>query len=461
MLNYFNFTKFRDKYLVTNDLGRYLFLTSEEFFAFTNEAVAPERELYQRLYDNYFIYEDQKQLFASVAGNALQEYKNYVFTPPSLHIFVVTKSCNQKCIYCQASTESGAQYNMDIETARRAVDIALTSPANDLTFEFQGGEPLMNYDTIHDIITYTNQNKGSKRVAYTLVSNLMYLTDEMIYFFGENGVNISTSLDGNEQVHNKNRPIPKQNALKILTEKIDMINRNGLTVSAIQTTTKFSLPYYKEIVDQYLELGIPSLFIRPLTALGYAKANWDKIGYSPEEFLEFYRNIMEYVIQCRKQGIDLTEGHASIFLKKILGRESVNYMELRSPCGGVFGQLAYYYNGDVYTCDEGRMLAEMGDQSFRLGNVYTNSYKEIVQNPICSLIGKSSCLESLPLCAECVYMPYCGVCPVINWSEHKNIYIQMKNNSRCKIYKGMQDFLFEKIYEDDENIMNILFSMMS
>ena len=460
MNNYFNFTKFKDKYLITNDLGRYLFLTTDEFKDFTESRIPLESDIYRQLYENYFVYEGRKQLFAYEAGNALQDYKNYVFSSPSLHIFVVTQNCNQKCIYCQASTKERQKANMDIETARNAVDVALSSPGYDLTFEFQGGEPLLNYEIIHFIIEYTNLNKGSKHISYTLVSNLVYLTEEMLDFFCENQVSISTSLDGNEYVHNKNRPIPGKNALNVLKDKIGMINRKGLSISAIQTTTKFSLPYYREIVEQYLELGIHSLFIRPLTALGYAKTNWKEIGYTAEEYLAFYRKLLDYVIQCQREGDYLTEGHASIFLKKILGRQSVNYMELRSPCGGVFGQLAYYYNGEVYTCDEGRMLAEMGDNSFRLGNVHHNTYNEIVQNPICSLIGKSSCLESLPLCSECVYMPYCGVCPVINWAEYNNVYSQVKNDNRCRIYKGIQDYLFEKLYENDEELNKILYSMM-
>lgn len=460
MFNYFNFTKFKDKYLITNDLGRYLFLNTDEFKDFCENRIPQESDLYRQLYENYFIYEGHKQLFAYEAGNALQDYKNYIFSAPSLHIFVVTKNCNQKCIYCQASTNEKQKADMDIATAQKAVDVALSSPGYNLTFEFQGGEPLLNYETIRFIVEYANMNKGSKRISYTLVSNLVYLTDEMLDFFCEHQVSINTSLDGNEYVHNKNRPIPGKNALSVLKDRIAMINRRKLSVSAIQTTTRFSLPYYKEIVDQYLELGIHSLFIRPLTALGYAKQNWEMIGYTPEEFLSFYREVLDYIIEYQREGIYLTEGHASIFLKKILGRQSVNYMELRSPCGGVFGQLAYYYNGEVYTCDEGRMLAEMGDNSFRLGNVCYNTYKEIVQNPICNLIGKSSCLESLPSCSECVYMPYCGVCPVINWNNYKNLYVQMKKDNRCRIYKGIQNYLFEKIYENDEQLNKILYSMM-
>ena len=53
-------------------------------------------------------------------------------------------------------------------------------------------------------------------------------------------------------------------------------------------------------------------------------------------------------------------------------------MELRSPCGAAMGQMAYYYNGNVYTCDEGRMLAEMGNSAFCLGSALKNDYNELM-----------------------------------------------------------------------------------
>lgn len=70
----------------------------------------------------------------------------------------------------------------------------------------------------------------------------------------------------------------------------------------------------------------------------------------------------------------------------------MNYMELRSPCGGAIGQLAYYYDGNIYTCDEGRMLAEMGNDSFKLGNV-NNTYKELMETGATKAMCISSCLE--------------------------------------------------------------------
>ena len=125
-----------------------------------------------------------------------------------------------------------------------------------------------------------------------------------------------------------------------------------------------------------------------MTPLGYAEKNWDKIGYSVEEFLDFYRHILEYILKLNQEGTFIAEGHARIFLNKIFNHDAGNYMELRSPCGGAIGQLAYYYNGKVYSCDEARMLAEMGDDSFCLGNVYEDQYNDLMATPACKVLAK-------------------------------------------------------------------------
>jgi len=130
-------------------------------------------------------------------------------------------------------------------------------------------------------------------------------------------------------------------------------------------------------------------------------------------------------------------------------------MDLRSPCGGAIGQLAYYYDGNIYTCDEGRMLAEMGNDSFKIGNVYENSYTELMQSDTTKAMCISSCTECLPYCRNCVYMPYCGTCPVINLAQDNNIFAKNPQEYRCKIYKEILNILFDYI-ENRPEVIEIL-----
>lgn len=451
-LNYFNFEEKNGNYLITNDIGKYSLLSKSQF----NKLIQRKKlnnETMEELTEKGFIFNINDEIFASKQALKLRRTKEYLLVPTTLHIFVVSKNCNFNCIYCQAGNlNSNEEFHMSKEVAKKSVDIALESPSRYLTFEFQGGEPLTNFETIKYIIEYSKGKCKNKIIEYNLVSNLTLLTNEMIDFFKENNVSICTSIDGNMELQNINRPYKGKNSYNETTNKLKKLKESQIKVNAIETTTKYNLNKSKELVDEYIKLGLDSIFIRPLTKLGKADENWDKIGYSSKEFLKFYKESINYIIKKNKEGIFLSEGHSCIFLRKILLNEPVNYMELRSPCGGAIGQIAYYYDGNIYTCDEGRMLSEMGDDSFKLGNVFDNDYTELMESDCTKTMCIASCLECLPYCNSCVYMPYCGVCPVINLAQDNNIFAQNPNEYRCEIYKGILDILFEYIENDPENI---------
>ena len=457
MLNYFNFKKFKDKYLITNDMGRYAFLNSREFENLLNEKYNENKELYKLLKQKYFVYDTSQIAFSQDAIYALRDCKNYLFKGTQLHIFVVTNACNLQCIYCQAQNGKKVPKGfMDIDTARKAVDVALQSPLSYLEFEFQGGEPLLNFEIIKYIVQYSKKKAKDKKINYSVVTNLTLLTEEMLHFFVENNIGISTSLDGDAYTHNMNRPFRiGGNTFSEVYNKICYLKEQGIYVGALQTTTHFSLNRFKEIVDTYVKLGMDSISIRALTPLGCANENWKKIGYTAEEFLDFYKKTLEYIIEVNKQGYIIKEGQASIFLMKILEGVSLNYMELRSPCGASIGQIAYYYDGNVYTCDEGRMLAEMGNPAFKLGSLKTDDYNTLMDSKVCKTACVASILESIPSCSDCVYQPYCGTCPVVNYALYKDIYEKYPGGYKCKIYKGILDIIFSILLDGDLTVENI------
>lgn len=128
--------------------------------------------------------------------------KQYLLRPTSLHIFVVTTDCNGDCIYCQAkSHQSGGGKYMTEKIAKNAVDIAISSPCQSMAFEFQGGEPLMNFDIIRYIVDYSS-SISDKDISYNIVSNLTLLNDEILEYITAHNITISTSLDGPAEVHN-------------------------------------------------------------------------------------------------------------------------------------------------------------------------------------------------------------------------------------------------------------------
>lgn len=456
-LNFFNFKQFKDKILLSNDMGQFIFVNQSEFKEIVAKKIEPESELYNSLIEKNIIYEENDAIYSNDSRYALREIKNHVNSATALHIFVVTTACNMSCIYCQANNgKETPNMFMTKEIAKKTIDLALESPETSLDFEFQGGEPLLNFEIIKYMVEYTEENKGSHTIRYNIVTNLTLITDEMLLFFKEHEFGISTSLDGPRELHNQNRKFRAgDGTYDTVVDSIKRIQSKGMHVGAIETTTKFSLDYPEELVQTYAKLGFDNVFIRPLTPLGKATVNWTEIGYTAEEFLVFYKKAVEEVIRINQTGQYMKESHAAILLKRMSG-DFVNYMELRSPCGAGIGQLAYYCDGNVFTCDEGRMLYEMGDDTFCLGNVEKNTYSEVINNSVCKTVCSASILESIPSCCDCVYQPYCGICPVVNYAATGDVLEKEPRSYRCKIYTGLLDYLFSKVLEDNTEVINIL-----
>lgn len=460
MINHFNFKQFTpNNMLITNDFGRYLFLDSDEFQHLLGEERQIPNRLTELLKQNWFLL-DPMDIYSDETTFALRYMKRYLFSATALHIFVVTNTCNLQCVYCQAQANKDHLNGfMTPEIGRKAVDLALQSPEEELTFEFQGGEPLRNFKTIKAIIEYADEKKGDRLIEYTIVSNLSLLTDEMLDFLIDHHVKINTSIDGPKELHDQNRvTVGGHGSYQYAMRGIERIRAKGQNPGAIQTTTRASLSYACEIVREYERLGLNGVFLRPLTPLGFAQAEWKRIGYKAEEFLNFYQTAFDEILKVNRDGKKFPELHARYFLKKILRGEPDNYMELRSPCGAGIGQLAYYYDGNIYTCDEARMVAEAGDNAFCLGNVLKDDYRSIITSRKCRATCAASVLEGIPGCSDCVYQPYCGVCPVINYAQNGDPFAKQARDYRCKIYGGILDFLFSLIHENDPEVMKILHS---
>lgn len=451
MINYFNFKKINNRVLITNDIGYHSLLSYEEFSALVQDKMDETCSKYTELVEKCFILPPHIFISSGNAAERLSLAKSYLRSSTSLHIFVLTNACNMHCKYCQAQSEKSEKYGyMTKEIAQKAVDIALQSPDPYLTFEMQGGEPLLNFDVLKYIVEYAEANKHDKRIVYSITTNGTLLSNDIIEFFAKYAISVSISLDGPQQVQEYNRPMNNgKSSFDFIRAIIPKLKEKNIFGGAVLTTTNYSLGYWREILDTYHNLGINDIFIRPLTPLGYAMDHWTAIGYSIDEFLRFYKKALDYIIEQNKNGIILREMHAMIFLRKILYQTAVNYMELRSPCGATIGQMAYYYDGNIYTCDEGRMIAQMGDDAFCLGNVFESNFSDLINCSTCKSVCRASILESLPVCADCVYLPYCGTCPATTYALEHSLLSRTNNNYRCQTYKGILDILFEHIIIPD------------
>ncbi|MBW1811774.1 MAG: His-Xaa-Ser system radical SAM maturase HxsB, partial [Deltaproteobacteria bacterium] len=349
-------------------------------------------------------------------------------------------------------------YDMTLDTAARVLDIIFESPSDDLTIEFQGGEPALNFEAIRFFVNeaYRRNEQIGKNLYFSLVSNLSALTQEQLDFLVDTGVMVCTSIDGPKQLHDRNRRFIKKSSYEEARQKTKAFEKaykqrkyspELAYVNALATVSRSSLKKPKEIVDEYVRLGHKVVHLRSLNPFGMGRKIWAKEGYSAEEFLEFYIEALDHIIELNKNGVEMMEKMASIMLTRILTDENPNYMDLRSPCGAGLGQLAYNHDGRVYTCDEGRMVGAMDDELFCIGNVHENDYGEIIRHPGVRSLCVASCIEGLPGCSDCAYVPYCGVCPVYNYIMEGDLVARCPSNDRCRIQKGILDALFIRLQE--------------
>jgi uncharacterized protein len=214
------------------------------------------------------------------------------------------------------------------------------------------------------------------------------------------------------------------------------------------TTTEPSLGRVREIIDCYLEHGLTNIFLRPLSPYGFAIKTKSYSAYDAERWLDFYREGLAYILELNRQGVEMTEYLSSVILKKVLTNRDPGYVDLTSPAGIGIGALVYNYDGSVYASDEGRMLAEMGDETFRLGHLTTDSYEEIMTSDALLAPLEESFAPSAPMCSDCAFEPFCGSDPVYHYATSGDFLGREPESDFCRRNTAIFKHLLE-LYESD------------
>lgn len=459
---FFRFREVGEHVVVTNLEGDWLVLRPDEFRAFATGRVDPASDLHARLSAHNFL---QSEYDVARAVERMRLRKSFLHHGPNLHLFVVTLRCNETCVYCHASRADLDRVDTDMsrETAEKCVDLVLQSTSPSVTIEFQGGEPLVNFPVVQHVVEYAREKNRAraKALEFTMVSNLSLLDDAKLAWLVANKVQICTSVDGPKAIHDKQRKLRSLSAWDAATGWIARINAEyaklGLDptlyhVEALLTTTRETLRHPREIVDTYVELGCRALFLRPVDPFGFAEKTRRVVEYPRAEYLAFYREAVDYMIELNLRGVEVLERYAAIFLTKILSGEDPNFLDIRSPGGAGIGQLAYNYDGRIFSSDEGRMLHEMGDSTFMLGDARTSRYRDIVGHPTVRAMSLASNLDQQPDCVNCAYQPYCGTQPEHNHKTLGTMFGRMRESSMCAVHKGIQDYLFQKLADGGEAV---------
>lgn len=444
--------------VLTNLSGEYLLLDESTLESFVHHKLDPTCEKYINLRAKHFLIDDESDVSKELLAIKLRTRYSNLSEFTSLHMFVVSLRCEHSCPYCQVSRQSDdkLKYDMSERVADKAIDLALRSPSRSIKIEFQGGEPLLNFSLIKYIVSQANLRKQNKNVSFVIATNLALINEEILQFCKVNQVQISTSLDGPKELHNKNRPRPGGDSYQKAIDGIKLC-RDYLgfdSVSALMTTTKASFGFVKEIINEYLQQDLPGIFLRPLSPYGFALKTKTFAAYDVQQWNDFYFEGLEYIIALNKAGIEFQEYYAATILGKIFTNQDPGYVDLMSPSGMGIAAIVYNYDGNVYPSDESRMLAEMGDSKFLLGNVLTNSYEELFLNDALLTPLEESFSYSVPMCNDCAFEDYCGADPVLHYGLHKDFIARKPESQFCNRNMSIFKYLISRM-ESDPFVKNL------
>ncbi len=446
--------------LLTNMVGEYHVVSGLAFEAFQLHRLDEEGLEYKDLRSKHFLLDSSNEIAINLLALKLRTKLSRLSDFTALHIFVTTLRCEHSCPYCQVSrqSEDKNRYDMTPEIADKAIDLVFQSPSPTLKIEFQGGEPLLNTEIIQYIVNRAKDiNREHRRqLDFVIATNLALVNDEILQFCKEHGIHISTSLDGPRDLHNKNRPRPGGDSYERTITGIQLVrDRLGKDqVSALMTTTSASLGSVKDIIDEYLANEFDGIFLRSLSPYGFAIKTKSFAAYSTEKWLDFYKEGLEYIIDLNRSGIWFQEYLASTILKKILTSQESGFVDLMNPAGIGIAAVVYNYDGSVYASDESRMLAEMGDYTFRLGNVLSDSYREIFMSSALLEALEESFASSSPMCTDCAFESYCGADPVYHHAIHKDFVGRKPESAFCKRNMTIIEYLIERM-ESDPYVMRL------
>jgi len=192
-----------------------------------------------------------------------------------------------------------------------------------------------------------------------------------------------------------------------------------------------------------------------ISPYGFAGRTGMSGAYEAAEWLNFYKKGLAYVLELNYNGMPFVEQYAAILLRKILTPFGTGFVDLQSPAGIGISGIIYNYDGWVYPSDESRMIAEMGDYTFRMGHLLRDSYEEIMMsggllNPLIESVA-----ESVPGCSDCGVLPYCGADPCRHYRTHGDFVGYKPTSGFCNKNMGVIKHLI-RLLEDDHRASRVL-----
>jgi len=333
--------------------------------------------------------------FAPIAGQ-LKEKTSGVVKALCLH---VAHTCNLNCSYCFASQGKyhGDRAVMSYEVGKQALDFLIENSKGrrNLEVDFFGGEPLMNFDVVKQLVAYarSREKECGKNFRFTLTTNGVLVDDDVIDFANREMSNVVLSLDGRKEVHDRFRVDHAGNGSweRIVPKFQQLVKARGGKNYYMRGTFTHANPDFLKDIETMLELGFTELSMEPVVC-----APDDPSALTAEDLpivLDQYEKLAELMLERHREGRPFTFYHYMIDLK---GGPCI-YKRV-SGCGSGTEYMAVTPWGDLYPCHQ-----FVGEEAFKLGDVFHG-----VTNPEVQKEFASCNVYSRPECADCWAKLYCS-----------------------------------------------------
>ena len=325
----------------------------------------------------------------------------------------IAHDCNLACRYCFAEEGEyhGRRAMMSYEVGKQALDFLIANSGNrkNLEVDFFGGEPLMNWKVVKDLVAYgrSQEKIHNKHFRFTLTTNGVLLNDEIMEFANKEMDNVVLSIDGRREVHDFMRPFRKgAGSYDLVVPKFQKFadSRGQKKYYARGTFTRHNLDFSKDVLH-LADLGFEQISVEPVVAdekEEYA-LQWEDVPKICEE----YDKLAKEIIKREKEGRGFNFFH---FMIDLTGGPCV-YKRL-SGCGSGTEYLAVTPWGDLYPCHQ-----FVGEEKFLMGNVWDGVQKPEIRDAFkeCNVYAKEKC-------RECFARFYCsGGCAANSYNFHGSI----------------------------------------
>jgi len=333
--------------------------------------------------------------FRDMAGT-LKDKTSGVVKALCLHI---AHTCNLNCAYCFASQGKyqGERAVMSFETGKRALDFLVENSGTrrNLEVDFFGGEPLMNFEVVKQLVAYARsiEKEKGKNFRFTLTTNGLLVDDDVIDFANRECANVVLSLDGRKEVHDRFRvDYAGKGSWDTIVPKFQKFveARQGKGYYMRGTFTHHNPDFLKDI-EEMLSLGFTELSMEPVVC---AHGEQGELTESDlPVVLEQYEKLAELMLKREREGKPFTFYH---YMIDLTGGPCI-YKRI-SGCGSGTEYMAVTPWGDLYPCHQ-----FVGEERFRLGDIYTGVTNKAVQDEF-----RACNVYAHPECCDCWARLYCS-----------------------------------------------------